>query len=495
LLVAGCTSNFILEPIKRGLTSSDPGDFWDPTCSEWYCPIPPYTPQEIEEALLPDCGAETDLAGLIDLSLRNHPQTRIAWSQARAGAYAVGMSESAYYPSVVGSEAYFIDNATSFGTSTTGNIIGGGSVGIHTTSKAIVGNLVISYLILDFGGREAAVKSTRYALQALNWTQNRVIQQVIINVIQAYYNYIDAKGMLIAKLEDLKNADADLAATIELKKAGVVREVDLLQAQANRENAILAVKNAQNQVNINLGVLAVALGIPPTTEFLVKDLPERFPVHDICATVDNLMEMARKNRPDLASAYANVLENKMNLASAISASLPTITANVNLQQASFLNNTGFSGHNYLGVVSVNFPIFSGFFFENQIGQAKANLKAAEANFDNLETMALLDVVTSYYNFMTSKENLQYTEKYLQYADEAYKASFVNYKNGAGSLLDLLSAWSTLSDARALRVQARTNWAIALFNIAFSTGTLDPAFVAEEIDVYGCDPQIMSVCDE
>jgi outer membrane protein len=39
-----------------------------------------------------------DLPELIDIAERSHPQTRVAWEQARAQAEAVGLSKSAYYP-------------------------------------------------------------------------------------------------------------------------------------------------------------------------------------------------------------------------------------------------------------------------------------------------------------------------------------------------------------------------------------------------------------
>ena len=40
-----------------------------------------------------------NLAELIDIAERNNPETRVAWERARQAAAAVGLSESAYYPS------------------------------------------------------------------------------------------------------------------------------------------------------------------------------------------------------------------------------------------------------------------------------------------------------------------------------------------------------------------------------------------------------------
>src|SRR5713101_9725469 len=45
------------------------------------------------------------LAELIDIAERNNPETRVAWERARQAAAAVGLSESAYYPFIVGGAA------------------------------------------------------------------------------------------------------------------------------------------------------------------------------------------------------------------------------------------------------------------------------------------------------------------------------------------------------------------------------------------------------
>src|SRR5262249_39134746 len=46
-----------------------------------------------------------DLADLIDIAERVHPETRAAWERARQAASAVGLAQSAYYPWLVASAA------------------------------------------------------------------------------------------------------------------------------------------------------------------------------------------------------------------------------------------------------------------------------------------------------------------------------------------------------------------------------------------------------
>lgn len=485
IFLTGCATNYIFEPSRRGLTTKEPGEQWHPPRDLWYCPRSP-APSIPISALLPEDDCELDVAGLLNIALSNHPLTRQAWAKARAQAFAVGAAESFFYPTIVGTENLEYNNTTGGGVSSAGSgIIAGGGTGLIRSSFssatiAIVSDITLSYLLLDFGGREASVRAEEYALQSLNWTENRTIQQVIISVMQGYYNYIDAYQTQIAKKADLENAQMNLDATEELHTAGIVRQLDYLQAKANLENAILALVTAEAQVKINLVALAVALGIPPTTALSIKDLPEYFPVEEVTTNLDALLAIAQRDRPDLAAAYATIFQQKMSYIVAASASLPTLSTNVDMQQVTFLKRTGTSGHNYLGVLSLNIPIFNGFLFDNQRRQAKENIKVAQANFDNLETLALLDVVTGYYNYISAKENLEYSQNFLNFAQEAYDVALSTYRNGTASILDLLSAYATLSNARAQRIDARTKWAISVFTIAYATGHLDSSFVEQQL---------------
>lgn len=498
-LLSGCDA--LKDPSRRGETAVNPGEQWDPNCSPWYCPkIEPSSP--VEALVLPDTTSSTDIVGLLDIALTNHPVTRSAWAQARAQAFQVGIVDSAFYPIVTGSESIVIVENTVGGgvgsTGATGIAIPVGSGGAAAaaqgfasgnvnafsssgTSKYLNSNLNVSYLVLDFGGRYASSEAARQALYALNWTQNRTIQEVIFNVMQGYYNYVNAKETLVARKSDLENAEMTLKNAEAQHAAGLAPILDVLQAKSNDEGAKLAVVSAESQLKIALGALANALGIPPSMEFEAKDFPEIFPVDDIAEGVEGLMNLARDNRPDLAAAQATILANQMNVKAAVSAAMPTLTANVNVQQLSFFHNASLDGHIYTGVLTLNVPLFNGFFNVNQIRQAKENVRVAKANYETLEHQALLDVLAAYYNFVSAKESLKFAEDYLKYAQESYNAALDTYRVGTGTILNVLTTQATLSDAKSQRIASRTQWATSIFNIAFATGTLTPSFVRREMD--------------
>src|SRR4029450_164107 len=72
-----------------------------------------YQPTEAERRYLPaiDPRKTYNLAELIDVAQRSNPETRVAWERARMAACAVAVTESAYYPYIVGAAAGGYDRA------------------------------------------------------------------------------------------------------------------------------------------------------------------------------------------------------------------------------------------------------------------------------------------------------------------------------------------------------------------------------------------------
>jgi outer membrane protein len=94
------------------------------------------------------------LVELIDIAQRRNPSTRVAWEQARQAAINVGIARAAYLPaltvSAVAGWEHFVAPFPS-------NFVPQGFI-VFNAQEAIP-QLAVNYLLLDFGGRAAAVAS------------------------------------------------------------------------------------------------------------------------------------------------------------------------------------------------------------------------------------------------------------------------------------------------------------------------------------------------
>ena len=73
------------------------------------------------------------------------------------------------------------------------------------------------------------------------------------------------------------------------------------------------------------------------------------------------------------------------------------------------------------------------------------------------------------NLIAAKDALGFTEEYLKEAKKQFRIATENYRLGVNTILDVLSAQSSLADARAKLAEAKKNWYQSLAEIAYSTG--------------------------
>lgn len=468
LILAGCA------PPDPSVVMLAPASFdtpYVPRCKRLSAISPNMEPPENTTELYPD--------QLIDIGLSNNPLTRQSWHLARAAGYDLGAAKSALYLTFEGSETITAP-ATHGGPGGTAIATGGtsdailavGPRGRGTGNIPFVTSVIsVNYLLLDFGGRCAEIRAAQQALLTADWTHNRVMQTVVLNVLNAYYNYNYALGIVKAREADLKDSQAGLDAAQQQFEAGVITKLDVLQAQSNTVNVKLQLETARGQVKTTRGQLATNLGWPADIELSVAPLPKELPLDAISSDLHELVEQAKIDRPDLAASYANYRRLQAEVIVAESAGLPTITLDGLAQRNDFINHSFFNNSSQNISITLNVPIFAGWLYENQTASARENAEAAYADWKNRENGVMLDVVTNYTNYNVAVENVGSSEDYLNFATETYEAALAQYKGGVGSYLDVLTAQLTLSQARTQYIAARTQLLTSLAGVAYAVGQL------------------------
>src|SRR5262249_51847655 len=155
----------------------------------------------------------------IDVALQNSPGTRTTWMAARAAAAEIGVQRAELYPTV---------NATGTAQRQKGTVGGGQFVFQQTT---LVPAMDLSWLLLDFGGRAADVAEARQALYAADFAHNQEIQDIVLEVTQAFYQYVSARALRDAAAADVEEARRNLEAANQRHEAGLATVADTLQAK------------------------------------------------------------------------------------------------------------------------------------------------------------------------------------------------------------------------------------------------------------------------
>jgi outer membrane protein len=450
---AGCvTMNTIGSKV-----SDSPKEPWKPLTTpvkQTAAPPAPQIPPELQAIK-----RSLTLAHLVDIGLTNNAQTRAAWNSARAAAAALGTAESVFFPkaevtaNVARSKAAFA---------------GGRFIVDQTTLNPIA---TLSFALLDFGTKKANVEAARQALEAANWTQNGVIQNVILQIEKAYYQYLAAKALFKAQEASLKGAQANSDAAGERHRAGVATMADVLQARTALSSAELEFVTTQGLIQTLHGLLANALGLPANADFdVADDLTETIPLQEISEEVDACIKDAEARRPDLSASRSYVLSAEAQVRQAQANRLPVLTMSASIGKI-YYQGRAISNDTFGIAALLDIPIFSGFLRDYQLAEAQAEAEAARAQMAKLEQDVTFQVWTSYYGLKTAEQQINTSKDLLESAQQSYDVALGRYKEGVGSILDLLAAQSALENGRAQSIQARTEWFLALVQFAHDTGTL------------------------
>ena len=441
--------------------SSSPATPWQPPPEGRMPPAKPTPPPAIPAAYLQP-GATITLEQVLDVALRNNPVTRTSWHQARAAAANLGAKRAEYFPDLELDANLTRSKQTS---------VGGRFITLQTTYGPSVS---LSWLLLDLGGRAADVDEARNALFSADWTHDAVIQNLVLQVEVAFYQYQNARAQAAAAEATLKQARESLAAAEERHRAGVATIADVLQAKTAVSQAELALETAQGSIQTLRGALATAAGVSPNVPVEVAPLAENVNVEEIGETVDGLIERAQSQRPDLAAARFEVLRAQSHVRSVRSEGLPTLAAAGSVGRVYFYNSTGLPfADNYSGAILFRFPIFTGGQNVYETLEAREQARTAEGQAETLKDQVVLQVWTSYYNLKTAAQRIRTARDLLAAAAQSQEVAAGRYRAGVGSILDLLVAQSAYANARAQEAQARSDWFVALATLAHDTGSLGP----------------------
>jgi outer membrane protein len=423
-------------------------------------PKPPAIPEDLRAR-----ASNLTLTDVVDVALRNSPQTREAWWRARAAAAEIDIRRASLLPEIDAQIEWL----------RTRQALSGGR---DALSETILGpGLTLNYLLFDFGGRQADVEAARQALFAENFLHNQAIQDVVLQVERAYYQYQGTKALLAAERTSLQEAQTNLQAADERRRAGVATITDVLQSRTALAQGQLNVESLEGQLQAVRGGLAAAMGLPANLPYDVAPLPADLAPKATSEAVEELIARALAGRPDVESARAQALAAASDVERERAGLRPRLSLQAGLSTAYFGGSLNTPGGLYSGALVLSYPLFDAGGRAARVRQAEADLEASRAHVETLEQQATLQVWTDYADVRTAAQRIETSRTLLQNAQESETATSERYRAGVGSILDLLTAQSTLASARAQEVQARADWLLALAQLAHDTGALGPAPVS------------------
>ncbi len=373
------------------------------------------------------------LPQVVDLGLCRNPQTTAAYFAAESARFSKNAGYANYLPAVNASASASLPYRNKeWGDWTYG------------------ASLSASYLIFDFGKRLADVNTLTATWRAAGFDYDETVQNYIYGVIGAYYALLNADA-------DVKSATSLRAVAKTAKdtadkkfKAGAVAKADVLKAATTLASRDLELERAKNNREIAKGTLLSKLSFPANQDIQIADMPAEFGGAAEIQSINELIALAEKSRPDLLRATANKDAAWHRRNSSFLKNLPSISASGTLQWNDTPSESFNSGNDKIsGSIGIraSMPIFAGFANVYGVRAAQANYDRAIEQERQTQDSAVLDIFTAYQNYKTAQTVLAQTKTLLASATESERVTAGMYKVGKATMLDWQTAQSELVDAQ------------------------------------------------
>ncbi|NES95460.1 MAG: TolC family protein [Desertifilum sp. SIO1I2] len=389
----------------------------------------------------------------LELARRNNQELQVARLEYERARAVVRQALAAEYPTLT------LQGDASRQQSPGGQIAASGSPpggpNPDAPTNTLSGTLQLSYDLYTGGLRSANIRAAERQQRVTELEVERLGEQLRLDVTEDYYNLQEALEQIRIRQQSVNNALRSLQDAQALEQAGVGTRFAVLQAQVQFANEQQRLTEAIAQLRTARRQLARRLSIPQFVDLTAAD-PVQIAGRWELPLEDSIV-LAFQNRAELEQQLVQRELNEAQRRAALSARNPRVSlfANYNVLRTSSddaLATTG-TGDGYTLGARVNWNLFDGGEARARARQEEADIAIAETNFANNRNLVRLQVEQSYFELVSTFENIQTASIALEQAREALRLARLRFQAGVGTQTEVIDAETELTLAEFNRIQA------------------------------------------
>lgn len=325
-----------------------------------------------------------------------------------------------------------------------------------------------TWTIFDSGRTIHQLQGAHTAVAAAKEQIAATKQSVAFTVIRAYYRALLADQEKITTAAALARAKSFAKQTHDRVDAGMALAADGMQADIEvsqrEQEAAQAVSNAQLAYSDLAGVLGRS-----SSRFELT-APTGTPA-SLTLTLNTLEASALKNRPDLAAARNQIAAARQAVSAAHAAYGPQVSTFANVE-ADNPNLTSGGNNNWTVGAKAEIQVFDSGQRRSQISKAAAQRELAEANLNQAEIQAGLEVRRAYYARQTAERQYGISDDMLKKTEETLRTSMDRYNTGLLNIDEVLREQEQLRYMELNRIQSLYQWWIADAQLRLAAGDMN-----------------------
>ncbi|MBT8763104.1 TolC family protein [Desulfohalobiaceae bacterium Ax17] len=302
----------------------------------------------------------------------------------------------------------------------------------------------------------------------LNLKQARL--QLSFDIRNTFFDLLKAKENVKSAHAGLERLRAHLKVSQAFYDVGLKTKLDVLQAQVEVAEAEQSLLAAQNAVLTQRARLNSLLNINVNEDVRYSGNLEFLP---FTLTLEECLEKARKNRPDLKLAEKSILVATKESKIVASGFYPQIGADLDYYR--YGDDFTVSGSKYQRTsewkagVNLQWKFFEWGRTYHAYKQAKHTIFKLEAESRNLRNQASFEVKAAYLKIKESAKRIIVARKGLEEARESYRMARVRYEAQVGTGTEVLDAQADLARSEANLTLALADYLKAIASIYLAMG--------------------------
>jgi TolC family type I secretion outer membrane protein len=412
----------------------------------------------------------------VALALEKNPTLRAQLEERNVARARTEQARSAWLPRVDFSQGFTRGNnpVYVFGTKLTQRQFSTADFALHNLNTPLPLNnhpsrIEGQWLLFDSFAREQRVSGARKLETAADFSIEQARQDLILQVVRAYYGVVVAQENLAAAREALRTAEATELRVAAMEKAGLVVASDLLSAQVFRAQMKERGIRAANQLELAKASLARELG------FAAEALQE--PAESLAAPAateaafEEWEQRALRSRPALRAAELQRQAAGSNARAAHADFGPRVGAFAAFERDAERLASGPSGTNWTAGVRVELNLFAGGADRARLAEARARERQSAHQLEWFRTGVRLEVRQAFLETQAAQARVEAARGTVEQAKESLRIIENRHAAGLSTMTDVLRAQSAALDARAMLAAALHDAQVARAALLRAAGTL------------------------
>lgn len=295
---------------------------------------------------------------------------------------------------------------------------------------------------------------------------------LVLTVVQNYYGFIAAQRKYATMQQAAGEAQRFLDLSRKLENGGEVAHSDVIRAEIqsnDRQRDLREARLAMDKARLDLSVLL----FPNFDEnFTVIDDSEMAPPLE---AFDEFARTAQARNPDLRASTAALDASRYELSSARAGYFPSLTLDylygIDAPQFAVHAPDGTRNLGYAASATLNIPLWNWGATRSKIIQADLRRKLAERELSFTQRKLLADIRTLYDEAAAARDELTLLKQSSDLASESLRLTTLRYQGGEATVLEVVDAQNTLTQARNAYSDGLVRYRTALANLQTLTGTM------------------------